>query len=116
MQETVLRQLVKIAGLQEMTIWQNRNNGWHLSVTVKSSPHVLYLSTRRAPADPCQPAGHARVTVSGARTNDVGGPCPSICSRPASTRQEVSTNDPKQNLTADRYQKGWAYADPHKNP
>ena len=52
MQETVLRQLVKVAGLQEMTIWRNRNNGWHLSVTVKSGPHVLYLSTRRAPRSP----------------------------------------------------------------
>ena len=52
MQETVLRQLVKIAGLQEMTISRNRNNAWHLSVTVKSRPHVLYLSTRRAPRLP----------------------------------------------------------------
>ena len=52
MQETVLRQLVKIAGLHEMTIWRTRNNAWHLSVTVKSRPHVLYLSTRRAPRVP----------------------------------------------------------------
>ena len=52
MQEVVLRQLVKIAGLQEMTIWRNRNKEWHLSVTVKSRPHVLYLSTRRAPKTP----------------------------------------------------------------
>ena len=52
MQEAVLRQLVKIAGLQEMTIWRNRHKGWHLSVTVKSRPHVLYLSTRRAPKTP----------------------------------------------------------------
>ena len=48
MQEPVLRQLVKIAGLEEMTIWRNRHHEWHLSVTVKSRPHVLYLSTRRA--------------------------------------------------------------------
>ena len=52
MQEAVLRQLVKIAGLHEMTIWRNRNNAWHLSVTVQSRPHVLYLSTRRAPRVP----------------------------------------------------------------
>jgi hypothetical protein len=52
MQETVLRQLVKIAGLQEMTIWRNRNNEWHLSVRVTHRPHVLYLSTRRAPKVP----------------------------------------------------------------
>jgi hypothetical protein len=52
MQEAVLRHLVKIAGLHEMTIWRNRNHAWHLSVTVKSRPHVLYLSTRRAPRVP----------------------------------------------------------------
>ena len=52
LQETVLRQLVKIAGLQEMTIWRNRHHAWHLSVTVTSRPHVLYLSTRRAPKVP----------------------------------------------------------------
>ena len=52
MQETVLRQLVKVAGLQDMTIWRNRKKEWHLSVTVKSRPHVLYLSTRRAPRVP----------------------------------------------------------------
>ena len=52
MQETVLRQLVRIAGLHEMTIWRNRNHGWHLSVRVTSGPHVLYLSTRRAPRVP----------------------------------------------------------------
>lgn len=52
MQETVLRQLVKVAGLHEMTIWRNKNNAWHLSVTVTSGPHVLYLSTRRAPRVP----------------------------------------------------------------
>ncbi len=52
MQETVLRQLVKIAGLHEMTISRNRNKEWHLSVTVKSSAQVLYLSTRRAPRSP----------------------------------------------------------------
>ena len=52
MQEAVLRHLVKIAGLQEMTIWRNRHNEWHLSVTVTSRPHVLYLSTRRAPRVP----------------------------------------------------------------
>ena len=51
-QETVLRQLVKIAGLHEMTIWRNRNKEWHLSVTVPSRPHLLYLSTRRAPRVP----------------------------------------------------------------
>lgn len=52
MQETVLRQLVRIAGLQEMTIWRKKNKEWHLSVTVTSGPHVLYLSTRRAPRVP----------------------------------------------------------------
>jgi hypothetical protein len=52
MQETVLRQLVRVAGLQEMTIWRNRKKQWHLSVMVKSRPHVLYLSTRRAPRSP----------------------------------------------------------------
>ena len=52
MQETVLRHLVKIAGLQEMTISQNRNNEWHLSVTVPQGSQVVYLSTRRAPRVP----------------------------------------------------------------
>lgn len=52
MQETVLRQLVKIAGLHEMTISRNRNKEWHLSVTVKHRAQVLYLSTRRAPRSP----------------------------------------------------------------
>ena len=52
MQETVLRHLVKIAGLQEMTISQNRNNEWHLSVTVPQRSYVIYLSTRRAPKVP----------------------------------------------------------------
>ena len=52
MQEPVLRQLVRIAGLHEMTIWRNRKKQWHLSVTVKSRPHVIYLSTRRAPRVP----------------------------------------------------------------
>ena len=50
--EAVLRHLVKIAGLQEMTIWRNRQKEWHLSVTVRSRPHVLYLSTRRDPRVP----------------------------------------------------------------
>ena len=52
MQETVLRQLVQVAGLHEMTIWRTRKKSWHLSVTVTSRPHVLYLSTRRAPRSP----------------------------------------------------------------
>ena len=52
MQEAVLRHLVKIAGLQDMTIWRNRNNAWQLSVTVKLRSQVLYLSTRRAPRSP----------------------------------------------------------------
>ena len=52
MQEPVLRHLVQIAGLHEMTIWRNRNNSWHLSVTVKLRSQVLYLSTRRAPRVP----------------------------------------------------------------
>ena len=52
MQETVLRQLVQVAGLHEMTISRNRNNAWHLSVTVKSRSQVLTLSTRRAPRVP----------------------------------------------------------------
>ena len=51
MQETVLRQLVKVAGLQEMIIWRNRNKAWHLSVTVPQRSQILYLSTRRAPRD-----------------------------------------------------------------
>ena len=52
LQEPMLRHLVKIAGLREMTIWRKKNNAWHLSVTVTSGPHVLYLSTRRAPRVP----------------------------------------------------------------
>ncbi len=52
MQQEMLRHLVKIAGLQEMTIWRNRKNEWHLSVKVKHRPHQLYLSTRRAPQLP----------------------------------------------------------------
>ena len=52
MQAPVLRHLVKIAGLQKMTMWRNKNKEWHLSVTVTSGPHVLYLSTRRAPRVP----------------------------------------------------------------
>lgn len=52
MQETVLRQLVRIAGLEEMTIWRNRHHAWHLSVTVTQRSQVIYLSTRRAPRVP----------------------------------------------------------------
>ena len=52
MQETVLRQLVRIAGLHEMTIWRNKNREWHLSVTVSQRSQVLTLSTRRAPRSP----------------------------------------------------------------
>ncbi len=52
LQETVLRQLVRIAGLEEMTIWRNRKNEWHLSVKVPQRPHLLTLSTRRAPRVP----------------------------------------------------------------
>ena len=52
MQETVLRQLVRIAGLHEMTIWRNRKHEWHLSVTVTQRSQVVYLSTRRAPRVP----------------------------------------------------------------
>ena len=52
MPHAVLRHLVKIAGLQEMTIWRSRHHAWHLSVTVSSRPQVLYLSTRRAPRVP----------------------------------------------------------------
>ena len=51
-QETVLHQLVKVAGLHEMTIWRDRKKQWHLSVKVPHRPHVLYLSTRRAPRVP----------------------------------------------------------------
>ena len=79
MQETVLRQLVKVAALHEMTMWRNKNKEWHLSVTVTSGPHVLYLSTRRACPGPLRalrrrsprasgfappPAGHARAPLS----------------------------------------------------
>ena len=52
LRETVLRQLVRIAGLQEMTIWRNKNREWHLSVKMPQRPHVLYLSTRRSPRVP----------------------------------------------------------------
>ena len=52
MPPAVLRQLVQIAGLHEMTIWRNRNKEWHLSVTVLQRSQVLYLSTRRAPRVP----------------------------------------------------------------
>ena len=52
MQETVLRQLVQVAGLQEMMIWRNRHKAWHLSVTVTQRSQVVYLSTRRAPKVP----------------------------------------------------------------
>ena len=52
MQEPVLRQLVRIAGLQEMTIWRGRKQDWHLSVTVTQRSQVIYLSTRRAPKVP----------------------------------------------------------------
>ena len=52
LQEPVLRQLVRIAGLQEMTIWRNKNREWHLSVKVPQRSQVIYLSTRRAPRSP----------------------------------------------------------------
>lgn len=52
MRETVLRQLVKVAGLHEMTIWRNKKREWHLSVTVTPHSQVIYLSTRRAPRVP----------------------------------------------------------------
>ena len=52
LQEVMLRQLVKVAGLQNMTIWRKKSREWQLSMTVKSRPHVLYLSTRRAPRVP----------------------------------------------------------------
>ena len=52
MQEVVLRHLVKIAGLHEMTIWRSRKQDWHLSVTVTQRSQVIYLSTRRAPKVP----------------------------------------------------------------
>ena len=52
LQAVMLGQLVKVAGLEEMTIWRNRNNEWHLSVKVPQRPHQLYLSTRRAPRLP----------------------------------------------------------------
>ena len=52
LQETVLRQLVQVAGLEEMTIWRSRKHEWHLSVTVTQRSQVVYLSTRRAPRVP----------------------------------------------------------------
>ena len=52
LQETVLRQLVRIAGLEAMTIWRDKKREWHLSVNVPQRPHVLYLSTRRSPRVP----------------------------------------------------------------
>ena len=52
LQEVMLRQLVRIAGLEEMTIWRNRHHAWHLSVTVTQRSQVIYLSTRRAPRVP----------------------------------------------------------------
>ena len=50
--ETVLRHLVQVVGLQEMTIWRSRKQDWHLSVTVTQRSQVIYLSTRRAPKVP----------------------------------------------------------------
>ena len=52
LQEVMLRQLVRIAGLEVMTIWRNRHHAWHLSVTVTQRSQVIYLSTRRAPKVP----------------------------------------------------------------
>ena len=52
MPQDVLRHLVKIAELQDMTMWRTRKKEWHLSVKVKHRPHVLSLSTRRAPRVP----------------------------------------------------------------
>ena len=43
---------MKIPGLHEMTIWRNRNNEWHVSVTVTQRSQVIYLSTRRSPRLP----------------------------------------------------------------
>lgn len=51
-QQDVLKHLVKIAGLEEMTICRSRTNVWHLSVKVKHQAQVLYLSTRRTPQSP----------------------------------------------------------------
>ena len=73
MQEVVLRYLVKIAGLHEMTIWRNRNNAWHLSVTVKSRPHVLYLSTRRACSGPSRASRRDNGSVPSARSGSCSG-------------------------------------------
>ena len=52
MPQDVLRHLVKIAGLQDMTMWRTRKKEWRLSVKVKHRLHVLYLSTRRVPRVP----------------------------------------------------------------
>lgn len=52
MQQDVLRHLVKIAGLEEITIWRSRTKVWHLSVKVKHRSQVVYLSTRRTPQLP----------------------------------------------------------------
>jgi hypothetical protein len=52
MQEVVLRHLVQVAGLHEMTIWRSRKQDWHLGVTVTQRSQVIYLSTRRAPKVP----------------------------------------------------------------
>ncbi len=51
-QQEVLRHLVQVAGLEEMTIWRSRTKVWHLSVKVKHRAQVLYLSTRRTPQLP----------------------------------------------------------------
>ncbi|HQY59225.1 MAG: hypothetical protein WBB60_09570 [Nitrospira sp.] len=52
LQQDVLRHLVKIAGLEDMTIWRSRTKVWHLSVKLKHRPQVYYLSTRRTPHVP----------------------------------------------------------------
>ena len=52
MQQEFLRHLVKIAGLQEITLWRTKKKEWNLSVKVKNRPQVLYLSTRREPQLP----------------------------------------------------------------
>ena len=38
MQETVLRQLVKVAGLHEMTMWRDKNKEWHFDFNQIKTP------------------------------------------------------------------------------
>ncbi len=75
LQETVLRQLVRIAGLHEMTIWQNRKKEWHLSVTMTQRSQVMYLSTRRACPGPSRALKRRSPRASGSGPPDTPRSC-----------------------------------------